>query len=175
METNHCYSLSGYLSLKPVGGRVTACFRYGDERRLCLALSVVLPTRRYWCTFNETRQTLELFHSERDLNNKKVPIEQLLLRRSAISLSTTEERVLMILYVRSSGVYLCDVVFIFRSHRTSNKEYHLQADNHEALMIWLLGLQAKRDSSMATRTFDSSLGIDGVSETRPFLCCCYCD
>ena len=28
--------------------------------------------------------------------------------------------------------------------RTNGKEYHLKAENHEALMIWLLGLQVRR-------------------------------
>jgi len=30
--------------------------------------------------------------------------------------------------------------------RTNNKEYHLRAENHEALMIWLLGLQVRKYS-----------------------------
>ncbi|CAF4134934.1 unnamed protein product, partial [Rotaria sp. Silwood2] len=109
MERAGCYSLSGYLSLKPCG-----------------ALSLVLPTRRYWCAFNESIQTLEFYQSERDLISNKVPIESISLHRAAITLSTTEERVFIIL--------------------TNNKEYHLRAENHEALMIWLLGLQTKRDS-----------------------------
>ena len=28
--------------------------------------------------------------------------------------------------------------------RTNSKEYHLKAENHEALMIWLLGLQVRK-------------------------------
>lgn len=62
-------------------------------------MSLVLPTRRYWCAFNELIQTLEFYQSERDLINNKTPIESLVLHRSAITLSTTEERVFIILYV----------------------------------------------------------------------------
>ncbi|CAF0741810.1 unnamed protein product [Rotaria sordida] len=109
MERTGCYSLSGYLSLKPCG-----------------ALSLVRPTRRYWCAFNESTQILEFYQSECDLINNKIPIESISLYRAAITLSTTEEHVFIIL--------------------TNNKEYYLRAENHEALMIWLLGLQTKRDS-----------------------------
>ncbi|CAF0782240.1 unnamed protein product [Adineta ricciae] len=127
MENLACYSLSGYLSLKPLG-----------------ALSLVLPTRRYWCAFNESLQTLEFYQSERDFLGNKTPVESISLHRAAITLSTSEERVFIIL--------------------TNNKEYHLRAENHEALMIWLLGLQTKRDScnpsKMATLMPDTDTTIE---------------
>jgi hypothetical protein len=66
-----------------------------------IALSLVLPTRRYWCAFNESIQTLEFYQSERDLINNKTPVENIPLYRAAITLSTIEERVFIILYVNS--------------------------------------------------------------------------
>jgi len=66
---------------------------------IIIALSLVLPTRRYWCAFNELTQTFEFYQSERDLISNKTPIESLSLHRSAITLSATEERVFIILYV----------------------------------------------------------------------------
>ncbi|CAF1308815.1 unnamed protein product [Adineta steineri] len=134
MEGTSCYSLSGFLSLKPIG-----------------ALSLVLPTRRYWCAFNESIQTLEFYQSERDLISNKTPIENIPLYRAAITLSTTEERVFIII--------------------TNNKEYHLRAENHEALMIWLLGLQTKRDSCIPSKNgitvheADAGVDIDEVINT----------
>lgn len=61
------------------------------------ALSLVLPSRRYWCAFNEFKQRLEFYPSERDLIQGKTPIETIPLHRAAITLSTTEERVFIIL------------------------------------------------------------------------------
>lgn len=98
MEATGCYSLSGYLSLKPLGGNLVldrTC--QSDLPSIILALSLVLPTRRYWCAFNESIQTLEFYPSERDLINSKAPIESIPLYRAAITLSTSEERVLIIL------------------------------------------------------------------------------
>ncbi|CAF3214029.1 unnamed protein product [Rotaria socialis] len=132
MERTACYSLSGYLSLKPCG-----------------ALSLVLPTRRYWCAFNESIRTLEFYQSERDLTNSKTPIESLSLYRAAITLSTTEERVFIIL--------------------TNNKEHHLRAENHEALMIWLLGLQSKRDSCISSNNGSSVHGIHSGLDTDEII------
>lgn len=66
-----------------------------------LALSLVLPTRRHWCAFNESTQTLEFYQSERDLINKKSPIESLFVHRAAITVSTTDERALIVLYVNT--------------------------------------------------------------------------
>lgn len=63
-----------------------------------IALSLVLPTRRYWCAFNESIQTLEFYQSERDLITNKTAVESIPLYRAAITLSTTEERVFVILY-----------------------------------------------------------------------------
>ncbi|UJR36374.1 hypothetical protein I4U23_029098 [Adineta vaga] len=131
MEDTGSYSLSGYLSLKPLG-----------------ALSLVLPIRRYWSAFNESSQTLEFYQTERDLISNKTPIESIPLYRAAITLSTNEERVFIIL--------------------TNNKEYHLRAENHEALMIWLFGLQTKRDScnplkiGVTMQETDAGMDIDEV-------------
>ena len=74
-----------------------------------IALSLVLPTRRYWCAFNESIQTLEFYQSERDLISNKTAIETIPLHRSAITLSTTEERVFIILYVDENFIYLYDI------------------------------------------------------------------
>ncbi|CAF5120114.1 unnamed protein product, partial [Rotaria magnacalcarata] len=114
-----------------------------------LALSLVLPTRRYWCAFNESIRTLEFYQSERDLTNSKTPIESLSLYRAAITLSTTEERVFVIL--------------------TNNKEHHLRAENHEALMIWLLGLQSKRDSCISSNNGSSLHGIHPGLDTDEII------
>jgi hypothetical protein len=65
----------------------------------CTALSLVLPTRRYWSAFNESTQTLEFYPSERDLISQKNPLESIGLHRAAITLSGTEERVFIIMYV----------------------------------------------------------------------------
>lgn len=96
MDGTPCYSLSGYLSLKPLGGKL-----FSPQDFHCdfpsLALSLVLPTRRYWCAFNESIQTLEFYQSERDLINNKTPIESLCLHRAAITVSTTDERALIVL------------------------------------------------------------------------------
>lgn len=101
MEGNASYSLSGYLALKPVGGKLLSClFIESIEKQrsnLFVALSLVLPTRRYWCAFNEVKQKLEFYPSERDLIQLKNPIESILLHRAAITLSTTEERVFIIM------------------------------------------------------------------------------
>lgn len=94
METNDCYSLSGYLSVKPIGGKLDI-FNPSS-----VALNLLVSTRRYWCALNENALTLDLFHSERDqLSEKKKPIERIFIRRSAISLSTNEERAFIILFV----------------------------------------------------------------------------
>ncbi len=69
--------------------------------KIKIALSLVLPTRRYWSAFNESIQTLEFYQSERDLINNKTPIESILLHRAAITVSTTDERVFIILYVKN--------------------------------------------------------------------------
>ena len=66
---------------------------------VCTALSLVLPTRRYWSAFNESTQSLEFYPSERDLIIQKTPLESIALHRAAITLSGTEERGFIIMYV----------------------------------------------------------------------------
>lgn len=78
-----------------------------------IALSLVLPTRRYWCAFNESIQTLEFYQSERDLIANKTAVETIPLYRAAITLSTTEERVFIILYVVDfSFMYYFKYIFL---------------------------------------------------------------
>ena len=112
MDDISCYSLSGYLLLKPFGGEFYFIISIFYFHILIIALSLVLPTRRYWCAFNESIHTLEFYHSERDLINNKIPIESIQLYRTAITLSTTEEHVFIILYVNGSYFDKCSFFFL---------------------------------------------------------------
>ena len=76
----------------------------------------MLPARRYWSAFNESSQTLEFYPSERDLISHKAAVESISLHRAAITLSTTEERAFIILYV-----HFCARRYLESSIRLSSK------------------------------------------------------
>jgi hypothetical protein len=133
MEVTACYSLSGYLSLKPLGGNILFFYRkpiFNFFLISTIALSLVLPTRRYWSAFNELTQTLEFYQSERDLINNRTSIESISLYRAAITLSTTEERVFIILYVATFFFYEIYFESLFEELIIKNIIYELKIMKH---------------------------------------------
>ena len=59
---------------------------------------------------------------------------------------------------------MCDLV-LFVCFRCDGKEHLFTAENHESMMIWLMGMQAKRDA-YAKRTVQAVLRKTTTPDTR---------
>ncbi|XP_022246616.1 uncharacterized protein LOC106463422 [Limulus polyphemus] len=88
------------------------------------ALGRLKSKKRQWYVYDEGSSNLLYYKNETDSNTKQ-PLGAINIRDSAISLTLEEINQFVI--------------------HSENKEYVLVADNHESMMIWIVGLQASRD------------------------------
>ncbi|XP_033761397.1 uncharacterized protein LOC117343169 [Pecten maximus] len=87
-------------------------------------ISLLRSKKKLWCVLEESQCQLLYFKTEEDVHNKS-PLGSLNIQGAAISLDLDNHNQFIII--------------------SDNKEYQFTAENHESMMIWLLGLQAKRD------------------------------
>ncbi|XP_021357404.1 uncharacterized protein LOC110452957 isoform X2 [Mizuhopecten yessoensis] len=92
-------------------------------------ISLLRSKRKLWCVLEESQCQLLYFKTEDDVRNNKTPVGSLDIQGAAISLDLDNHNQFNIL--------------------SDNKEYQFTAENHESMMIWLLGLQAKRDKGVS--------------------------
>lgn len=90
------------------------------------ALARLKGRRRQWYVFDESGCRLVSYKNESDARMQKPPVSTVHLGNAAITLLGDEKN-----------------SFVIHSER---KEHIFTADNHESMMIWVLALQAKRDS-----------------------------
>lgn len=90
------------------------------------ALARLKGRRRRWYVFDECGCCLHSYKTESDASAGKQPTSTVDLRDAAISFLPEEEN--------------CFVI------HSGSKEYVFMADNHESMMIWVMTLQASRDS-----------------------------
>ncbi|CAC5367348.1 TBC1D2B [Mytilus coruscus] len=89
-------------------------------------LSILKTKRKVWCVLDEGQCKLVYYKNEEELRHNKTPIGSINIKGAGISLDLDTHNQFIIL--------------------SDGKEYIFTAENHESLMIWLIGLQAKRES-----------------------------
>ncbi|XP_060562937.1 uncharacterized protein LOC132722444 [Ruditapes philippinarum] len=89
------------------------------------AFGRLITRRKYWCILEESKCQLLLYRSEDDVHKQHGPSDQIGMEGAAISLDLEHQNQFVII--------------------SEKKEHVFTAENHESMMIWLLGLQAKRD------------------------------
>uniref|UniRef100_T1J8X5 TBC1 domain family member 2B n=1 Tax=Strigamia maritima TaxID=126957 RepID=T1J8X5_STRMM len=82
--------------------------------------------RRRWFVYNEQLSQLMAYSTEAEYLSRKDAVESIPIRGATISLSDSQTNQFVVI--------------------SNNKEYVLIADTHEAMMVWLSVLQAKRDA-----------------------------
>ncbi|XP_064616291.1 uncharacterized protein LOC135480392 [Liolophura sinensis] len=90
-------------------------------------LSILKPKKKLWFVLEESKCQLKFYNSEAEAR-KKPPIGQIDLKGAAISLDLEQQNQFIII--------------------ANSKDHIFTAENHESLMIWLIGLQAKRDACL---------------------------
>ncbi|XP_062582307.1 uncharacterized protein LOC134244056 isoform X1 [Saccostrea cucullata] len=103
-------------------------------------ISLLKTRKRMWCVLEERQSQLVYYKNEEDVRTGKSPQGSLSLIGAAISLDLDNNNQFIIL--------------------SNNKEHMFTAENHESMMIWLLGLQARRDLTGGN-------GADGLEECFP--------
>ncbi|KAK3088782.1 hypothetical protein FSP39_023684 [Pinctada imbricata] len=88
-------------------------------------ISLLKTRKKVWCILEESQCQLVYFKNEEDFQGNRCPLGAITLKGAAITLD---------LESHNQFIIICD-----------GKEYIFTAENHESMMIWLLGLQAKRD------------------------------
>ncbi|XP_053380466.1 uncharacterized protein LOC123534907 isoform X2 [Mercenaria mercenaria] len=89
------------------------------------AFGRLMTKRKVWCILEESKCQLLLYKSEQDVHKQRQSSGHIDVQGAAISLDLEHQN-----------------QFVIISER---KEHVFTAENHESMMIWLLGLQAKRD------------------------------
>lgn len=89
------------------------------------ALGRLITKRKVWCILEESKCQLLMYKSEDDAHKHCEPYGHIDIHGAAISLDLEHSN-----------------QFVITSEK---KEHVFTAQNHESMMIWLLGLQAKRD------------------------------
>ncbi|XP_019929607.3 uncharacterized protein [Magallana gigas] len=105
-------------------------------------ISLLKTKKRVWCVLEESKSQLVYYRNEEDVHTGKSPLGSLSLIGAAISLDLDNNNQFIIL--------------------SNGKEHLFTAENHESMMIWLLGLQARRDLTVCN-------GTDETDECLPKL------
>ncbi|XP_013412235.1 uncharacterized protein LOC106174987 isoform X2 [Lingula anatina] len=105
------------------------------------AFGRIKPKKRYWYVFDDSQGKLLCFKNANEAKKSK-PTDSVDIKDATISLSLDQNNQFIV--------------------SIEGKEFYLTADNHESMMIWLLGLQAKRDSYVKRALRESS--SDSVSD-----------
>ncbi|KAL4219569.1 hypothetical protein ACF0H5_022143 [Mactra antiquata] len=89
------------------------------------ALGRLMTKRRTWCVLEESQCKLLLYKTEDEVHKQRHPQGYINLTDAAISLDLEHQNQFVII--------------------SDKKEHVFTADNHESMMIWLIGLQSKRE------------------------------
>ncbi|XP_076321241.1 uncharacterized protein LOC143230859 [Tachypleus tridentatus] len=111
------------------------------------ALGRLKSKKRQWYVYDEGSCNLLYYKNETDSNTKK-PLGAINIRDSAISLTLEEINQFVI--------------------HSDNKEYVLVADNHESMMIWIMGLQASRDGFHYRLALMNTEGDDILARAKSY-------
>ncbi|XP_052789974.1 uncharacterized protein LOC128224223 isoform X2 [Mya arenaria] len=108
------------------------------------AFGRLILRRKVWSVLDEAQCHLVLYKHEDDVHKQRSPYLVITLQGSAISLDLEHQNQFIIL--------------------SEKKEHVFTAENHESMMIWLLGVQSKREKYVRQLTTTNSQASDSNQE-----------